>query len=125
MGFVASQEVEELTYDFSPYSDAHGTIPEPTTRQVETFRNALMGSVETLGLTPEQLTSGKIDFAMVGDLIQKANAVEQSMVDAVADVTGIANSVLNGLPYRPKAAFCGWIVGVFLRPEAQKPATTS
>jgi hypothetical protein len=125
MGFKASEEVEELTYDFSPFSDAHGTIPEPTTRQVEQFRSALMGSVETLGLTPEQLSSGTIDFALVGELVQKANAVEQSMVDAVADVTGIANAVLNALPYRPKAAFCGWIVGVFLRPEAQTPATNS
>jgi len=123
MGFVASEAVETLTYDFRPYAEAHGTIPEPTTRQVETFRAAMMSSVQELGLSPEQIQTGRIDFEQVGTLIEAAGRVEQTLLDAVADLTGIANSVLNALPYRVQAAFSGYIVGVFLRPEDSTPAT--
>lgn len=118
MGFVASEQVEELTYDFNPYKDHKGKIPEPTSKQVDTFRKAIMATVEGLGLSPEQIASGKIDFTEVGNLMEKAGVVEGETVDAVADLTGIPHSVLRSLPYRVQAAFTGYIVGVFLNPEA-------
>lgn len=118
MGFVASEQVEVLTYDFAPHNTASGTIPEPTSRQVDSFRREAMGSAEALGLSPEELTSGTIDFSKMGDLMEKAGVVEQGMLNAVADLTGIPNNVLNDLPYRVQAAFVGWIVGMFLNPEA-------
>lgn len=124
MGFVATEKVEALTYDFNPYAAVSGTIPEPTTRQVEDFRRAMFRSIEGLGLSAEDFATGKIGFEQVGQIMEKAGEVEQSLLDAVADLTGIANSVLNALPYRVKAAFSGYIVGVFLRPEASTPATT-
>jgi hypothetical protein len=118
MGFQASEAVETLTYDFNPYKDAKGTIPEPTSKQVDAFRRAVMAVVENLGLSPEQIKSGKIDFTMIGDLMEKAGVVEGETLDAVADLTGIPHSVLRALPYRVQAAFTGYIVGVFLNPEA-------
>jgi hypothetical protein len=118
MGFDAAKEVETLTYDFNPYKDHKGTIPEPTSKQVDTFRRAVMSTVEGLGLSPEQIASGKIDFTLVGDLMEKAGVVEGETLDAVADLTGIPHSVLRSLPYRVQAAFTGYIVGVFLNPEA-------
>lgn len=124
MGFVATEVVEEMTYDFRPHADASGTIPEPSNKQVERFRHSLMASVEELGIDPEQMRTGKIDYEQVGALMEKAGQVEQHLLDAVADLTGIANSTLNALPYRIQAAFVGWIVGMFMRPEASTPATT-
>ena len=118
MGFQASEAVEELSYNFTPYNDAHGTIPEPTAKQVERFRSAIVGSVTSLGLNPEEVSSGKVGFDQVGALMEKAGEVEQTLLDAISDLTGIPNSVLNSLPYRVQAAFSGYIVGVFLNPEA-------
>lgn len=118
MGFQASEQVEELTYDFKPFNDAHGVIPEPTSHQVDTFRRAVMGSVEGLGITPEDLKNGKVSFSDVGALLDKAGQVEKGMLDAISDLTGVPHSVLNALPYRVQAAFSGYIVGVFLSPEA-------
>lgn len=118
MGFVATEAVEELSYDFRPFVEAHGTIPEPTSKQVEAFRQAVGNTVAGLGLDAEDLQTGKIGFEQVGLLMDKAGEVEQGLLNAVADLTGIANSVINKLPYRIQAAFSGYIVGEFLRPEA-------
>lgn len=118
MGFQASTAVEELSYDFNPYVDAQGVIPEPTAKQVEHFREQMMGSVEALGISPDDLKSGKIGFEKIGEVMEKAGQIEQSLLDAIADLTGIPNMTLNRLPYRIQAAFSGYIVGMFLRPEA-------
>lgn len=117
MGFVATEAVEELSYDFNPYVDAAGKIPEPTSKQVDTFRRQMMGAVETLGLSPEDIQSGKIGFEQIGAVMDKAGVVEKDMLDAIADLTGIANQTLDRLPYRIQAAFTGYIIGMFLRPE--------
>ena len=121
MGFKATEAVEELTYDFTPHitgSAAQGKIPEPSSKQIEQFRNAIVGSVKEAGLDPTALTSGKFSFEQMDDLLAKADSVEKATVAAVADITGIAHSTLDALPFRVKAAFLGWITGEFLNPEA-------
>lgn len=118
MGFQASEAVEELTYDFNPYVDAAGKIPEPTAKQVDSFRRDVAASAQALGLSAEDLKSGKIGLEQMGELMEKAGAVEAGLLAAIADLTGIAHQTLNRLPYRVQASFSGYIVGLFLRPEA-------
>lgn len=118
MGFVATEAVEALDYDFNPHVDAKGTIPEPSTRQIEDFRTAIFTTLQASGLDPEALSSGKVNLAMLGDLMEKGSAVERAMVTAVADLTGIPDRTLEALPYRIKAAFVGWVTGQFFSPEA-------
>jgi len=122
MGFKATEAVEELAYDFHPHADASGVIPEPTTKQVETFRNVIFGEVKNLaaalGMNFEEEGGGKLTLDKFDTLMEKSSEVEALTVDAVADLTGLSNHLLNGLPYRIKAAFVGWIVGQFLNPEA-------
>lgn len=120
MGFKVSEAVEELTYDLEPYGPK-GTISEPTSKQVERFRSVVFGSVRTLAAdlgidlgSDEQ----KMNLDMLDPLMEKSAEVETLVVDAVADLTGIANQTLHALPYRVKAAFCGWITEQFLNPEA-------
>lgn len=124
MGFKASEAVEELSYDFAPYGPA-GSIPEPSTKQVEAFRNTMFGSVrqlaEGLGLKVEDLGGGsqaRLSLDMLDTVLEKSSEAEDMVVKAVADLTGIADHTLNALPYRIKAAFLGYITGQFLNPEA-------
>lgn len=120
MGFKVSEKVEELTYDLTPYGPA-GTIPEPTSKQVERFRAVVLGSVRDLaqelgvdiGGDDARITLDKFDM-----LMERSNAIETLVVGAVADLTGIADRDLDALPYRIKAAFCGWVTEQFLSPEA-------
>lgn len=117
MGFKATEAVEELTYDFRPHLDRSGAIPEPSTKQIEKFRTALFDTFQASGIDPSTL-GAKMDLSSIGDLMEKASTVEEAMVGAVADLTGIADRDLNALPYRIKAAFVGWIMGQFFNPEA-------
>lgn len=124
MGFKASEAVEELSYDFSPYGPA-GTIPEPSTKQVEAFRNTMFGSLrhlaEGLGVDVSDLGPGsdkRLSMDMLDTVLEKSSEAEDLVVHAVADLTGIADKTLNALPYRVKAAFLGYITGQFVNPEA-------
>lgn len=118
MAFKAAEAVEALDYDFNPYVDRKGTIPEPTTQQIERFRDAVFGVFRDSGINPESITTGKVSLELMGDLMEKAKHVEDAVVSAVADLTGIADHDINALPYRLKAAFTGWIMGQFFHPEA-------
>lgn len=116
MGFKATEAVEELTYDFRPHVDEYGTITEPTGKAVEAFRNRVFGSLKESGLDPEVLKD--MGLADMDELLAKSSAVEEETVNAVADLTGIANQSIWALPYRIRAAFVGWIMGQFFSPEA-------
>lgn len=119
MGFVATEAIEALDYDFTPHVDAKGTIPEPSADAVETFRNHVMGAVRSSGLDPDMLASGRMQVSldMMDDLLAKADGVEEEMLVATADLTGIDAAVLRRLPFRVRAAFMGWIMGQFFSPE--------
>lgn len=125
MGFIASEAVEELSYDFGQYGPK-GVIPEPTTKQVEAFRNVMLGSLQTLasslGLNISDLgpkgPEVPVTLEMLDTLLEKSEEAEHLVVTAVADLTGIPEHTLNALPYRVKAAFLGYITGAFLSPEA-------
>lgn len=118
MGFVATEAVEELTYDFNPFADAKGTIPEPSSKQIEAYRNAIVSAFRSTGIDPEDVRGGKFSLDKMDELMEKTAGVEEAMVVATADLTGIATGTLRDLPYRPKAAFMGWVMGQFFNPEA-------
>lgn len=119
MGFVASEQVKELTYDFNPHAQVTGTIPEPSSSSIAAYRKAVFSAVSSSGLSElADKSVESLDLAKLDGLLEKSEEVEKAMVNATADLTGIANSVLHGLPYRVKRAFLGWVAGEFLNPEA-------
>lgn len=118
MGFKATEAVEELTYDFTPHSPTKGTIPEPTSKQIEDYRDALVSAFKSTGLNPEDIQGGRVTFDRLDELMERMKPLEEAMLNATADLTGIAHSTLRELPYRVKAAFMGWIMGQFFSPEA-------
>lgn len=124
-GFKAADEVEKLDFDFAPFSKVKGTVPEPTTDQIVAFRQALATAYEELGLNPEMLkaaVSGEGDVDLLqhfGELMGKTSELEDKVKVAVAELCGGIPTLaeIEALPYRPRAAFLGWITGVFFNPE--------
>lgn len=123
MGFKATEEVEELSYDFNPHFAAKGVIPEPTTDAVEAYRRVIFDSIkdvasDMLDLDPETDVD-KVDWTTkVDEVFAKSKEVEDSATLATAELTGLDPDMLFALPYRVRVAFMGWIMGVFLNPEA-------
>jgi hypothetical protein len=123
-GFKAAEAVEELAYDFRPYDDTHGVIPEPSSKQIEKFQKVVFGTVRNLGLTPEDMTGEtKVTFDLIESVMDKSHEVERDILVAVGELTGIEAGTIEGLPHRVKSAFMGWIMGEFLSPEGSAPAT--
>lgn len=118
MGFKATEAVEALEYDFEPHvkgDAAKGTIPEPTSQQIEQYRSTIVAAMREAGFESADL---KADLAKMDDIMEASAAIEEATVVATADLTGIAPNLLRDLPYRVKAAFVGWIMGQFFSPEA-------
>lgn len=129
--FNAKDAVEPLDFDFSPYAEAKGTVPEPTDEQVATFYGDLGQQLEK-ALGPERVAG--IDLTEpreVGRLFMSLTAEDhRAMYDQMlalhAAVCSNEPSVeqLGALPFRLRQAFYG-MLQEWLRPEASRPATKS
>lgn len=113
MAFNAKEKIEPLDYDFDPYTDRKGTIPEPSTDTVTEFIERLATIYAEAGLDMDKVRSGQVPAAEIAALTESSKKALDDMVGAVADLTGIAHSDLNALPFRIRQAFVGWIVGEF------------
>jgi hypothetical protein len=128
VGFVASEVVESLDYDLNVQGgndeSLRGTIAEPSTAQIETYRDALIKSFKDLGIDVDGMKDKKVNLDDMDDLLAKNKKVEADLLVATANLTGIKATVLKAVPYRIQRAFAGWIMGQFFSPEASTPATT-
>jgi hypothetical protein len=145
MGFKAADAVKALDYDFRPFVDAHGVIPEPSTDRVERFFKDLRqmaNEVRSLMGVAEKVQDGEISDQDAADVVASMDDstianMQEHLIDAVAGLCGgdrddEGNWIKDGtptreqiaeLPYRVLATFNAWIGGE-LRPEQPKPATT-
>lgn len=123
-GFDASTAVDPLDYNFNPYVDFSGTIPEPSEAAIDQYRDELMALFHTLGLDPEVIKSGRIPLERMDELLKKGADVQKATVASVSRLTGIPADKIDALPFRVKARFMGWITGSFTSGEAAAPATT-
>lgn len=127
MGFKAAQ-IEKLNYDFRPTRDVSGTIPEPSSAQVEAFREAMGDAMKiasdldpaTWGGEGTELTQ-QVMVDRIDAVLGKSKDVEKAVTDAVLELvkaeSNLTPEFIEGLPYRVRAAFVGWIVGEFFNPE--------
>jgi hypothetical protein len=120
--FDAASAVDPLEYDFTKYGGSSGTIPEPTTKQVESFMNAAIEIAGELGLTPGKPVSMDEIAGMSKDVAEQMNSQMTVRVLALCGDTITAED-LDKLPYRVKAAFIAWLAGE-LNPESRAPGTT-
>lgn len=130
-GFEAAAEVDPLNYNFTPYLDRTGTIPEPSGDAVTAFRRAVLlalqssdvKDVQEAALTQQtQVDAGGTPdtMALLSKAVDAGLSVEIVVSKAVVDLAGgeITAADLDALPYRPRQAFLGWVTGAFLSPEA-------
>jgi hypothetical protein len=125
--FVAGDEIDTLTFDFTRYAKgAKGVIPEPTTEKLRAFQKGLKAVIrESLKNTKEppanetQLESMK---RIIGadDTDELAVMVEARTFELISDLCSGTPSVeqLQKIPYRVQQAFVGWLTGIFLNPES-------
>lgn len=113
--FDAGDDV--LTYDFTKYSQGKGEIPEPSSRQIETFIEVLR---QILPLKADDNGKQVVDADKFTESVEQGSDVEATLFAAVAAVTSDEVSVakLSALPFRVQRRFLGWFMGVMLSPEA-------
>jgi hypothetical protein len=129
-GFVLSEEVSALEYNFEPYA-GKGTIPEPTSDQIAAFRKSLGELVQA------ELPAGvrSADDMAQADLAQTLSMyLNRDTTEIDEKVLHMASAVcsdhptfdeLATLPFRARQAFLGWLVGILLVPEVPMPATNT
>ena len=128
--FVVTDEVDLLSYDFHPYVDSAGEIPEPSSKQIRDFKQTfqqivLKGQPDDATGTVETAEEALRVFANRTDaeraeLEQRGEELETALYQAVVDVcSGVFTlEQLQTLPYRAGAAFIGWVLGQFVAPKA-------
>ena len=125
--FVLQDEVSELTYNFEPYGGS-GVIPEPSSDQIQNFRNAL---ADLLADTPapnqarDDMTPQQMVSAISSILKRDTHESDEKVMHMAADVCSNQPSFdeIQVLPFRARTAFLGWLVGTLILPEVQMPAT--
>lgn len=126
--FSAGTAVEAMEYDFTDFGGSSGTIPEPTTGQIDGFFRGLGEIYEKYeSLLPKNLDPTDPDQAQKAmEAIERIDNedLNRSVAEVLAGVTsGTPNAEeILALPYRVQQAFTGWLVGE-LRPEGATPAT--
>lgn len=89
MGFTAADAVEELSWDFRPYYDAHGVTPEPSDVQIRRMNRGLRDAVKTAtgSELPEDDQQALVKaFNALSD--KQLAAIEEANIDAIVHVTG-------------------------------------
>lgn len=129
--FTAGTAVEALDYDFTDYvPGCAGTIPEPTTEQIETYfdrarevaqevmavknkmdkvKNA-DGDGSTENLTEEEVTEIVTDLEEID-----VHGLQAKMVDLIADLCSQQPTAeqITALPFRVRQAFIKWVGSQF------------
>lgn len=137
--FVAVDEVEELYYNFKPFVDVEGPIPEPSSIQIRDFRNGFVAMFqESLpdDDTPKsdtdddgkpKVTAETVKKFIIDVIGEDESELEEKTMQLIAAVCSDHPSFdeLRELPYRHKQAFSGYIAGAFLFPQLLTTATNS
>jgi hypothetical protein len=122
-GFVAQGVVEALDYDFRPYVEAHGTIKEPTDRQIAEFLEGVKEVIKSVQSGMPQDVDGDdpvallramndLDVEQVPQLMEKMAAVYAALCSGHPTAKQIA-----ALPMRIRQVFFNWLQSEVLSPE--------
>ena len=126
-GFIASEAVEELAYDFTAIGGNKGTIPEPSAAQMQTFRHVIAELFEE-GVPediPDTTKAAELRLAIIRTLGEDTTEIQEKTLHAIADVCSDNPSFdeLTSLPFRHQQAFSGWLTEQLLLPQTLTPAT--
>lgn len=118
MGFKAEEFVEPLDYDFNPFIDVKGTLPEPSDRAVNTFLkkwNRIVQGIVRAGIwevekikpkTEEELDAMPEDERAAYEAKQQEieDALPKTISDAVDAMATLSVDDTNGLSDAAKVA---------------------
>lgn len=128
--FTAATAAEALEYDFAPYTDAKGTIPEPSDKKIGDFLAGLkdvFGEAQKAGIEAMDGLNPDDPAAVVGALDSldptKIVSVMADMAKLYADLcSGKPNlTQIQRLPLRIRVRFFAWLMTEVVRPEAGMP----
>lgn len=110
--------VEETTFDLERYVPGmKGTIPEPSSEQIQTFVEVL----QTVLPTKEEDGKRILDMDKISEFFEAHEEDAEDIVnDAIAAVCSNTPTAeqIKALPYRVKQGFYGFVTGTYLNPEA-------
>lgn len=128
--FDAGAVVEPMTYDFTAFGGKSGTIPEPSSGQVDTFMADVRAMIEPI---KDLFGKDTTDLAEDADLAEKVSALPDDLVAGMSDQMTEAvakfcsgspsKEEIEALPYRVQTAFMAWLMSE-LRPEGKTAAST-
>lgn len=119
-----AETVDGLDIDLTTWGvDVKGTIPEPSTDQVEEFVEVLKQFMPTKETVNEETgkTEVSLDLSKLAETFDgREDEIEPLLNGAIAAVcSDFPNAEqIASLPHRPKQFFWGWITGALLSPEA-------
>lgn len=123
-GFVAQGVVEPLDYDFNPYVNTKGTIPEPTDTQIAEF----LRGIKTVIKDTQKDLPDKVNLddpvAVLAAIDDLDPAAQVEAMNKMAEVYSAlcSNTPTSGqlmkLPMRVRQIFFAWLQGEVLAPEA-------
>lgn len=119
-GFVSSQQIEPLAYDFEEHGPS-GVTPEPTQGTLTRFLGRLKEVTGDVGIeSPDELAAALDTFDEA-----KLEEVNGQMVDAVADLCQghPTRDEIVALPVRIQQAWTGWLLGQLTDPT--RPSSVS
>lgn len=128
MAFNAEIDVPKLDWNFAPYLNASGVVPEPTDDEINDM-NAALRKV-TSGLLGEdfdptdQKSMARLAAKVTDDQLTE---MKTAQIDALTIVTKNSPSKadLASIPPRVRMAFVKWLLGELNDPEGGKAATSA
>ncbi len=121
--FSAESVVEALDYSFLPYTDAKGTIREPTDKQIASFLSGVKKVV-----TQSELTLPNVDPDNPASVIEALDDLDpEDVVSLMGKMAGLYADLCSGdpskaqilaLPMRVRQQFFAWLQTEVMSPEA-------
>lgn len=123
--FRAEGVVEALDWDFAPYVNARGTIPEPTDRQIAEF---LTGVKKVVKDAEADVPADVTDPAAVLSALDELDP--DKTIEAAGKMCAVYSGLCSGtptaeqiqaLPMRVRTIFFTWLQDEVMNPEAAGP----
>lgn len=119
MGFDAASFREPMDFDFTPWGGPQGTIPEPSTKDIQRYFDGLSRIKSPAlpargdGMSDDEYAEERARFD------EETDAANQRAAELLADLTQqtVTADQYMGLPARVKQSFSKWLMGE-LSPEA-------
>ena len=119
--FNAETAVEPMHCILRPFADFEGDIPEPTTAQLQAFRNAQAIEYERarapLRALPDDATAEQVAEVLTEEESEAGHRRSAEIYAAVCSGKPSADQLAK-LPHREFLAFTRWLEGELLSPEA-------